>query len=87
MPKPYKWRRATPPVPSVDAANASQIGKSRKSLFHTEEYAKKTDTLRKKVIDYQASRRSSIDKITRQRAEARQNLLNQMKRSRLLILL
>ena len=50
----------------------------KKTILSKEEYAKKTDTLRKKVIDYQASRRASIDKITRQRAEARQNLLNQI---------
>ena len=31
MPKPYKWRRATPPVPPVGAANASS--KIRKIMF------------------------------------------------------
>jgi len=47
----------------------------KKNILSKEEYAKKTDVLRKKVIDYQASRRESVDKIARQRAEARQNLI------------
>ena len=51
---------------------------SSKNTLSKEEYAKKTDTLRKKVIDYQSSRRASVDKLTRQRAEARQNLLKQI---------
>ena len=50
----------------------------KKNILTKEEYAKKTDILRKKVIDYQASRRASVDKISRQRAEARQNLLKKI---------
>ena len=50
----------------------------KKNILTKEEYAKKTDILRKKVIDYQASRRASVDKISRQRAEARQNLIKQI---------
>ena len=43
-----------------------------------EEYQKKTDELRKKVIDYQSQRRASLEKITTQRAEARKNLLEKL---------
>ena len=50
----------------------------KKNVLTKEEYAKKTDILRKKVIDYQALRRASVDKLTRQRAEARQNLIKQI---------
>ena len=50
----------------------------KKATLSKEEYAKKTDTLRKKVIDYQSSRRTAVDKIARLRSEARQNLLGQI---------
>ena len=50
----------------------------KKNILTKEEYSKKTDILRKKVIDYQALRRASVDKLTRQRAEARQNLIKQI---------
>ena len=43
-----------------------------------EEYTKKSDALRKKVIDYQSQRRSSIDKLTTQRLEARKILMKQI---------
>ena len=43
-----------------------------------EEYQKKTDILRKKVIDYQSQRRASLDKITNQRATARNSLLKEL---------
>ena len=49
---------------------------SKKTVLSKEEYAKKGNELRKKVIDYQAKRRSSLDKITTQRAEAREKLLD-----------
>ena len=42
------------------------------------EYQGKTDELRKKVIDYQSQRRASLDKITNQRAVARQDLLKKL---------
>ena len=48
---------------------------TKKTVLLKEEYTKKTDALRKKVIDFQSQRRSSIDKIATQRAEARENLL------------
>ena len=50
----------------------------KKNIVTKEEYAKKTDILRKKVIDYQSSRRASVDKLSRQRAEARKNLIEQI---------
>ena len=48
---------------------------AQKTILTKEEYQKKTDNLRKKVIDYQSQRRLSLEKITTQRAEARQKLL------------
>ena len=47
----------------------------KKNILSREEYQKKADTLRKKVIDYQSQRRASLDKITNQRTKARQTLL------------
>ena len=47
----------------------------KKTILSKEEYTKKTDTLRKKVIDYQSQRRASLDKIATQRARAREVLL------------
>ena len=53
---------------------ADLLGK--KTILSKEDYQKKSDELRKKVIDYQSSRRASLDKITTQRAEARKKLLD-----------
>ena len=50
----------------------------QKSVLSSEEYQTKTDSLRKKVIDYQSQRRSSLDKIAKQRADAREQLLNKI---------
>ena len=47
----------------------------KKTILSKEEYTKKTDTLRKKVIDYQSQRRASLDKIATQRAKSREVLL------------
>jgi outer membrane protein len=47
----------------------------KKNILSREEYQKKADTLRKKVIDYQSQRRATLDKITNQRTKARQTLL------------
>ena len=47
----------------------------KKTILSNEEYTKKTDELRKKVIDYQSQRRTSLDKIATQRAQARESLL------------
>ena len=48
---------------------------AKKSILTKEEYQKNTDELRKKVIDYQSSRRSSLESITSRRATARKELL------------
>ena len=50
----------------------------KKTVLSKEDYQKKTDNLRKKVIDYQSQRRASLDKITVQRAESRQKLLKKI---------
>ena len=50
----------------------------QKAELTKEEYQKKTDILRKKVIDYQSQRRASLDKITNQRATARNSLLKEL---------
>ena len=50
----------------------------KKNIITTEEYQKKTDDLRKKVIDYQSGRRASLDKIATQRAESRKILLEKI---------
>ena len=46
---------------------------SKKTVLSKEEYTKKSDSLRKKVIDYKSQRRAAMDKITTQRAESRKN--------------
>ena len=48
---------------------------TKKTVLSKEEYIKKTDSLRKKVIDYQSQRRTAIDKIATQRAESRDTLI------------
>ena len=48
---------------------------TKKTVLTKEEYTKKSDSLRKKVIDYQSQRRAAIDKIATQRAESRENLI------------
>ena len=50
----------------------------QKTILTKEEYQKKTDNLRKKVIDYQSQRRLSLEEITTLRAEARQKLLEKL---------
>ena len=52
---------------------------SKKNILSKEDYEKKMNLLRKKSIDYQTDRRSAIDKITTQRAEARTALLKKLK--------
>ena len=44
---------------------------SKKSVLSKEDYEKKSNNLRKKVIDYKSQRRAAMDKITTQRAESR----------------
>ena len=48
---------------------------AKKTILTREEYQKKTDDLRKKVIDFRSQRRASLDKIAVQRTEARKKLL------------
>ena len=50
----------------------------QKTILTKEEYQKKSDDLRKKVIDYQSQRKASLEKITTQRSEARQKLLEKL---------
>ena len=50
----------------------------KKTILTKEEYSRKSDTLRKKVIDYQSQRRMSLDKIATQRAEARETLIKKI---------
>ena len=50
----------------------------KKTILTKEEYSKKSDTLRKKVIDYQSQRRMSLDKIATLRAEAREVLIKKL---------
>ena len=51
---------------------------TKKNILTKDEYNKKTDSLRKKVIDYQSQRRASLDKIATQRIEARETLLQKV---------
>ena len=51
----------------------------KKNILSKEEFTKKSDTLRKKVIDYQSQRRSSLDKIATQRAKSRETLIKHIK--------
>jgi len=48
---------------------------SKKTVLSKEDYSKKSDSLRKKVIDYKSQRRTAMDKITTQRAESRATLI------------
>ena len=48
---------------------------SQKSTLSKDEYKTKSDNLRNKVIKYQADRKQSLDKIAKQRVDARQKLL------------
>ena len=50
----------------------------KKNILTKEEYKKKSDSLRKKVIEYQSERRMALEKITKQRSEARQVLLKEL---------
>jgi len=51
---------------------------AKKNILSNEEYNKKANSLRKKVIDYQSQRRASLDKITNQRAKSRETLLKKI---------
>ena len=66
----------------LDKENALKKAESnllkQKTILSKEEYQKQSDDLRKKVIDYQSQRRASLEKITTQRTEARQKLLEKL---------
>ena len=51
---------------------------AQKSILTKEEYEKKSNSRRKKVIDYQSQRRASLDKIATQRAESREMLIKKI---------
>ena len=51
---------------------------AKKTVLSKEEYTKRSDSLRKKVIDYQSQRRASLDKITTLRTKARETLLEKI---------
>ena len=51
---------------------------TKKNILTKDEYNKKTDSLRKKVIDYHSQRRASLDKITTQRVKAKETLLQKL---------
>tara|TARA_B100001540_G_scaffold266551_1_gene247647 strand:+ start:138 stop:662 length:525 start_codon:yes stop_codon:yes gene_type:complete len=48
---------------------------SKKSSFSKEDYKKKSDELRKKVLKYQSKRRQNLETVAKKRADARQKLL------------
>ena len=48
---------------------------SKKTVLSKEDYTKKSDSLRKKVIDFRSQRRAAMDKITTQRTESRETLI------------
>ena len=48
---------------------------TKKTVISKEEYSKKSDALRKKVIDYKSERRAAMDRITTQRSESRATLI------------
>jgi len=50
----------------------------KKNDLSKEDYMKETDALRKKVMDYQTTRRVSVEKIAKQRSDARNKLLEEI---------
>ena len=50
----------------------------QKDVLSKDDYSKKTDELRKKVIEYQALSRSSLDDLAKQRAEARNIMISKI---------
>jgi Skp family chaperone for outer membrane proteins len=49
---------------------------AKKNDLSKEDYKEEADSLRKKVVEYQASRRSALEKIAKQRTDARNKLLS-----------
>tara|TARA_B100001123_G_scaffold379834_1_gene449046 strand:- start:472 stop:996 length:525 start_codon:yes stop_codon:yes gene_type:complete len=52
---------------------------SKKNILSKDEYTKKSNVLRKKVIDYQSARKTSLDNISTQRTEFRETLLKKVR--------
>ena len=50
----------------------------KKTVLSKEEYTKRSDSLRKKVIDYQSKRRAAIDKISTLRAQSKETLIKKL---------
>ena len=50
----------------------------KKNILTKDEYTKKADELRKKVIDYQSQRRAALDKIASQRSQSRETLIKKI---------
>ena len=50
----------------------------KKSTLNKEEYKKQLDELRKKVMEFQTQRRAFLEQITKQRADARKKLLEEI---------
>jgi len=48
---------------------------AKKTVLNKEEYQKRSDALRKKVIDYQSQRRAALDKVSTLRTTSRDTLL------------
>jgi len=51
---------------------------SKKTILSKDEYTKKSNELRKKVIDYQSDRRQALEKIASQRSKSRETLLKKI---------
>ena len=50
----------------------------KKTILSKEDYKKKSDELRNKVVKYQKDRRETFEKISNQRAKARDDLINKI---------
>ena len=55
---------------------ADLLGK--KTILSKEDYKKKGEILRKRVVDYQSSRRKSLDEISTKRAKSREKLISKI---------
>jgi len=51
---------------------------SKKNILSSEEYQKQSNSLRKKVIEYQSKRRSELDKIATLRAKSKDTLIKKI---------
>ena len=76
--KSFKDNQKTFSEKEILLKNAESDLLGKKTILSKEEYKNKTDELRKKVIEYQSTRRKSIEKITKQRADARKDLLKEI---------